>query len=188
MLYDSNSARLALGCMMIQPSLCLSDKYPLDKSDFESTMLHMRLYQAIVALAKRGAGSIGAMDIYGLCKNNAKVKAVFDANNLSDFIDAVKSLAVLDNYELYWSNLRKCSLIRSYDKAGFDIIALMKSWAIMRLSLHLSTSDFMSMLIERNMWLVAISARPKSNGKNLPIMAHLSSRHISIASCVDRWA
>lgn len=121
MLYDSNSARLALGCMMIQPSLCLSDKYSLDKSDFEPTVFHMRLYQAINALAKRGAGSITAMDIYGLCKNNAEVKAVFDANNLVDFIDAVKSLAVLDNYELYWSNLRKCSLIRSYDKAGFDI-------------------------------------------------------------------
>lgn len=119
--YDHNSARLALGCMMIQPSLCLSDKYPLDKSDFEPTVFHMRLYQAINALAKRGAGSITAMDIYGLCKNNAEVKSVFDANNLADFIDAVKSLAVLDNYELYWSNLRKCSLIRSYDKAGFDI-------------------------------------------------------------------
>lgn len=121
MLYDSNSARLALGCMMIRPSLCLSDKYPLDKSDFEPTMFHMRLYQAINALAKRGAGSITAMDIYCLCKNNAEVKAVFDTNNLADFIDAVKSLAVLDNYELYWSNLRKCSLIRSYAKAGFDI-------------------------------------------------------------------
>lgn len=121
MLYDHNSVRLALGCMMIQPSLCLSDKYPLDKSDFEPTPFHMRLYQAINALAKRGAGSITAMDIYGLCKNNTEVKSVFDANNLSDFIDAVKSIAVLDNYELYWSNLRKCSLIRSYDKAGFDI-------------------------------------------------------------------
>lgn len=106
---------------MIQPSLCLSDKYPFDKSDFEPTVFHMRLYQAINALAKRGAGSITAMDVYDLCKNNAEVKSVFDANNLSDFIDAVKSLAVLDNYEMYWSNLRKCSLIRSYAKAGFDI-------------------------------------------------------------------
>lgn len=119
--YDHNSSRLALGCMMIQPSLCLSDKYPLDRSDFEPTPFHMRLYQAIVALAKRGAGSVSAMDCYSLCKNNAEVKAMFDANSLADFIDAVKQLAVLDNYEMYWSGIRKASLLRSYSKAGFDI-------------------------------------------------------------------
>lgn len=81
----------------------------------------MRLYQAINALAKRGAGSVSAMDVYGLCKNNAEVKAMFDANDLNGFIDAVKQLAVLDNFELYWQGIRKASLLRAYSKAGFDI-------------------------------------------------------------------
>lgn len=121
MLYDNNSARLILGCMMIQPSLCLSDKYPIDKSDFQPQEFHLRLYQAITSLAKKGAGSIGAMDVYGLCKNNAGIKQLFDDNSLSAFIDTVKQLAVLDNYELYWTNIRRCSLIRAYSKAGFDI-------------------------------------------------------------------
>ena len=119
--YDHNSSRLALGCMMIQPSLCLSDKYPLDRSDFEPMPFHMRLYQAINALAKRGAGTVSAMDCYGLCKNNAEVKAMFDANDLNGFIDAVKQLAVLDNFELYWQGIRKASLLRAYSRAGFDI-------------------------------------------------------------------
>lgn len=119
--YDHNSSRLALGCMMIQPSLCLSDKYPLDRSDFEPTPFHMRLYQAINALAKRGAGSVSAMDCYSLCKNNAEVKAMFDANDLNGFIDAVKQLAVLDNFELYWQGIRRASLLTAYQKAGMDI-------------------------------------------------------------------
>ena len=119
--YDHNSARLALGCMMIQPSLCLSDKYPIDRSDFEPMPLHMRLYQAINALAKRGAGAVSAMDVYGLCKNNAEVKAMFDANDLTGFIDAVKSLAVLDNFELYWQGIKRASLLTAYQKSGFDI-------------------------------------------------------------------
>ena len=106
---------------MIQPSLCLSDKYSLDRSDFEPTPFHMRLYQAIVALAKRGAGAVSAMDVYGLCKNNAEVKAMFDTNDLAGFIDAVKQLAALDNFELYWQGIRKASLLRAYSKAGFDI-------------------------------------------------------------------
>ena len=120
MLYDPNSARLALGCMMIKPSLALDDRHPLDKADFEQ-VFHMRLYQAIVALAKRGCGTVTAMDVYSLCKNNAEVKAIFDDNDLAGFIDAVKQLAVLDNYDLYWTNIRCCSLLREYQTQGFPI-------------------------------------------------------------------
>lgn len=119
--YDHNSARLTLGCMMIQPSLCLSDKYPIDRSDFEQVTFHLRLYQAINALARKGCGTVTAMDCYNLCENNAEVKAVFDANSLVDFIDAVKQLAVLDNYSLYWQGVRRASLLTAYQKAGIDI-------------------------------------------------------------------
>ena len=55
MLYDSTSARLLLGALMIKPSLALSDKYPLSVHDFQSNTFHIWLYQAISALAKRGA-------------------------------------------------------------------------------------------------------------------------------------
>lgn len=119
--YDHNSARLALGCMMIQPSLCLSDKYPIDKQDFSQSQFHLRLFQAINALARKGCGTVTAMDCYNLCKNNAEVKNLFDTNDLTGFVDAVKQLAVLDNYELYWQGIRKASLLTAYQKAGMDI-------------------------------------------------------------------
>ena len=118
--YDHNSARLILGAMLIKPSLAINDKYPLDKDNFQH-QFHLRLYQAIVALAKKGAGSIGAMDIYGLCKNNAEVKRLFDDNQLTDFIDAVKQLANVDNFSVYWEAVRKNSLLTEYSKAGFPI-------------------------------------------------------------------
>lgn len=119
--YDHNSSRLALGCMMIQPSLCLSDKYPVGRSDFEQSLFHLRLFQAINALARKGCGTVTAMDCYNLCKNNAEVKNLFDTNDLAGFVDAVKQLAVLDNYELYWQGIRKASLLTAYQKAGMDI-------------------------------------------------------------------
>jgi len=119
--YDSQVARLCLGAMLIKPSLALSDKFPLAKQDFEPQIFHLRLYQAITALAKRGAQSISAMDCYTLCANNAEVKRVFDDNSLTDFIDTIKQLASADNFELYWSSVRKATLLREYAKAGFDI-------------------------------------------------------------------
>lgn len=119
--YDSQAARLCLGAMLIKPSLALSDKFPLTKQDFEPQIFHLRLYQAITALAKRGAQSISAMDCYTLCANNAEVKRVFDDNSLADFIDTIKQIVSVDNFELYWTGVRKATLLREYAKAGFDI-------------------------------------------------------------------
>lgn len=119
--YDSQSARLCLGAMLIKPSFALSDKFPLTKQDFEPQIFHLRLYQAIAALAKRGAQSISAMDCYTLCANNAEVKRVFDDNSLTDFIDTIKQIVSVDNFELYWTGVRKATLLREYAKAGFDI-------------------------------------------------------------------
>ena len=119
--YDSQAARLCLGAMLIKPSLALSDKFPLTKQDFEPQIFHLRLYQAITALAKRGAQSISAMDCYTLCQNNAEVKKTFDDNSLADFIDTIKQIVSVDNFELYWTGVRKATLLREYAKAGFDI-------------------------------------------------------------------
>ena len=119
--YDSQAARLCLGAMIIKPSLALSDKFPLTKQDFESQIFHLRLYQAITALAKRGAQSISAMDCYALCANNTEVKKTFDDNSLADFIDTIKQIVSVDNSELYWTGVRKATLLREYAKAGFDI-------------------------------------------------------------------
>lgn len=119
--YDSNAARLCLGAMLIKPNLSLNEKYKLDKGDFEQSTFHMRLYQAIVALAKHGAQEISALDVYNLCRNNHEVKQIFDQNDLSGFIDTIKQLANVDNFELYWLGVRRCSLLSKYAKEGFDI-------------------------------------------------------------------
>lgn len=119
--YDSNSARLLLGCGIIKPSLFLNDKYPLSKADFENNQFHLRLFQALVALARHGCSSASGLDIYNLCRNNHEVKQIFDQNDLSGFIDTIKQLANIDNFELYWFGVRRCSLLSKYAKEGFDI-------------------------------------------------------------------
>jgi len=121
LLYDSQSARLALGAMMIKPSLALSEKWPLTKADFQPQQFHLRIWQAVAALAKRGAQEISALDCYNLCKNNAEIKRVFDDSNLTDFIDAIKQISNVDNFSVYWESIRKNTLLRAYELAGFSI-------------------------------------------------------------------
>lgn len=121
MLYDANSARLLLGCLLIKPSLAISDKYPMSKADLEPVSFHLRLWQACVALARRGAESISSLDIYMLCKNNKQVEDIFKANQLDDFIDTVKQLANVGNFDVYYANVRRCTLIRAYKAAGYNV-------------------------------------------------------------------
>ena len=121
MLYDQNSVRLLLGCLLIKPSLAISDKYQLTKADLEPVPFHLRLWQGCVALAKRGAESISALDLYMLCKNNKQVEDIFKLNQLDDFIDTVKQLANVGNFEVYYTNVRRATLLRSYKNAGYNI-------------------------------------------------------------------
>lgn len=106
---------------MIKPSLALSEKWPLTKADFQPQQFHLRIWQAVYALAKRGASEVAALDCYNLCKNNAEVKRVFDDSNLTDFIDAIKQITNVDNFSVYWESIRKNTLLRAYESAGFSI-------------------------------------------------------------------
>ena len=120
MLYDQNSVRLLLGCLLIKPSLAISDKYHLSRDDF-TVDFHLRLWQGCVALAKRGAESISALDLYMLCKNNKQVNDLFKENDLSGFIDTIKQLSNIDNYSMYYDAVRKMSLLRAYQSSGFNV-------------------------------------------------------------------
>ena len=112
--YDANSARLLLGALLINPQIINDDKYPLSAEDFAPSIFHKRLFQAILNLAKHGAKSIECIDIYRIAEKNISVKELFDANNLKDFINTISQLINLENVELYYEEVRKCSLIRNY--------------------------------------------------------------------------
>lgn len=120
MIYDKNNARLLLGVLIIAPELALNEKYPLSKKDFECLEFHLRIYQAVLSLAKSGAKTIGAIDIYNLAKNNEKITRLFDENNLTDFVDTIIQLAKPENIDLYYGEVKKHTLLREYKNVGFD--------------------------------------------------------------------
>ena len=79
-IYDSNSARLLLGALLINPQIVNDDKYPLNADDFSPSIFHKRLFQAIANLAKHGAKSIECIDIYRIAEKNKEVKEIFDSS------------------------------------------------------------------------------------------------------------
>lgn len=121
MLYDNVNARLLLGALLINPQLLNNNKYHVNRFDFEPVEFHLRMYQAIVALAKHGAKTVDAIDINNLSSRNQRVKDLFEQNQMPDFVDTVKQLAKLENFDLYYEEVKKNSILRAYQSKGFDI-------------------------------------------------------------------
>lgn len=118
--YDEVNSRLLIGSLLIQPQYLNNEKYPLSKDDFKPCEFHLRLYQAINALAKHGAKSIELIDLYNLANKHREIKELFDDNDLKDFIDTIKQLTNIENFDLYYNEVRKNTLLREYQANGFN--------------------------------------------------------------------
>ena len=121
MIYSFNDAYMTLGCLMNNTDLLLTKKFPINKDDFVPCTFHMILFSAILHLASEGAMEIDEIMVDNFCKHYKPQYEVLEDNNFLEFISTVKELANANNYEIYYNNVRKLSLLRQYKEMGVDI-------------------------------------------------------------------
>lgn len=121
MLYNINIASLVLGCLLKQPSLLVQPQYPLSKNDFAPEQFHKILYLAIQRLYNEGVAEITEVEIENIVKNKPAYFEVLQDNNFYDFISTVKELSVIENYDYYYTVVRKFALLRDLKDNGIDI-------------------------------------------------------------------
>lgn len=121
MLYNVNLASLLLGCLMKNPSLLSQPQYPLDKNCFAPEQFHKILYLAIQRLYNEGVSEITEVEIENIVKNKPAYFEVLQDNNFCDFISTVKELSVIENYDYYYTVVRKFALLRELKDNGIDI-------------------------------------------------------------------
>lgn len=119
-LYLDNVANSLLGCLIQDPSLCLNDKYPLDKEEF-LVQFHRVIYVTINELANMGNQTINLMDLNEFLKPYESQYNIYLDNNGDSYIDTITSITDVDNYESYYNQFRKMSCLREYKDNGFDI-------------------------------------------------------------------
>lgn len=123
-IYNPTSVNMLLGCLLQDSSLVLSDKYPLDKTDF-CLSYQKFIYVAIFNLYKKGNKSIGFMELDTYLSKYPEQYEVFKdcggRGGVEDYIDTLLELSNLDNYEGYYNDVRKMSCIRDYRESGCDI-------------------------------------------------------------------
>ena len=114
-IYNPTSVNMLLGCLLQDSSLVLSDKYPLDKTDF-CLSYQKFIYVAIFNLYKKGNKSIGFMELDTYLSKYPEQYEVFKdcggRGGVEDYIDTLLELSNLDNYEGYYNDVRKMSVLR----------------------------------------------------------------------------
>nr|DAG87188.1 MAG TPA: DNA packaging protein [Herelleviridae sp.] len=121
MLYSSNYGALLLGCLMNNTQLLFNPSYPLTKTDFDPEPVHRIIFIATCKLAEAGAGSVSEVEIDNYVKDYPAQYETLNDSNFLDFVPTVKELCSLESFELYYTTLRKFSLLRELKEDGYNI-------------------------------------------------------------------
>lgn len=121
MLYSESDAIFVLGTLFNKPSLLDDDNYCLDKDDFSPKPFHRIMFVVINELAKRGVKEITYIEVNEFLQHYEEQYEIAKDHGLEDFVVTMKEYAHVDNFEYYYSNIRKFSLLRTLKKEGFDI-------------------------------------------------------------------
>lgn len=121
MLYSSNYSALLLGCLMNNTQLLFNPSYPLAKTDFDPEPVHRIIFIATCKLAEAGAGNVSEVEIDNYVKDYPAQYEILNESNFLDFVPTVKELCSLESFELYYTTLRKFSLLRELKEEGYNI-------------------------------------------------------------------
>lgn len=104
---------------MQKPTLLANtDKYHLTITDFSSSFERI-LFNSIQTLFSNGLKEINPIDIDNFLTSTAGLKKVFEQNNGVEFLQNAIEFSELENFDYYYSHLKKLNLIKELKKNGF---------------------------------------------------------------------
>ena len=120
-IYSNSVTDRLLACLIQDSTLCLNDKYKLDKSEFAINKFHQILYISIYNLACNGYHTISIMDLNEFLKSYESQYSVYLDNNGDSYIETIVELTDLENFEGYYKEFRKLACLTVYKQNGFDV-------------------------------------------------------------------
>lgn len=115
---NKQAIREMLGCLLQNPSLLR--EYKIVQNDFPETF-HKLIFAAINNLFKNGAETIDAVAIDEYLSHYETQYLIFTKNQGIDFLDKVQDMAIQTNAKYYFEQLKKFSLLRSYEENGTNV-------------------------------------------------------------------
>ena len=120
-IYSNSITDRLLACLVQNPTLCLDEKYKLDKKEFAVNKFHQILYVSIYNLACNGYKTVSIMDLNEFLKPYEAQYNVYLDNNGDSYIETIIELTDENNFDGYYKEFRKLSCLTVYKDNGFDI-------------------------------------------------------------------
>ena len=118
---DKTSILQIFGCLMKHPQyLSESDKYNLTPDDFYFKF-DKYIFIAIDSLYRGGALRIQPIDVENYLQTNGAASTIFKNNNGIEYLQDADSLSEEQNFQFYYTRLKKFNLLNSLQKQGIDI-------------------------------------------------------------------
>lgn len=117
---DKTCNQQVLGGLMQHPQYFSEvDKYNLSLSDF-STRFERYVFSALQGLYYSGAKQINPIDVVNYLKTDAVATSTFESQNGIEYLQDLQDFTSSDNFDYYYSKLKKLNLLRDLKKSGFD--------------------------------------------------------------------
>lgn len=97
-----------------------TDRYNLSLDDFYYKF-DKYIFAAIENLYRGGAKKIQPIDIENYLQTNGAASVIFKQNNGIEYLQDAEYLSEPDNFEFYYTRLKKINLLNQLKKDGFDI-------------------------------------------------------------------
>lgn len=118
---DTTAALQVIGCTIQNPNLLTEDgSHFYNEEDFTND-LHKVVFGAIFNLHQMGTNHITPQVIEDYLRNRPSSYGIYSANRGNEWVAEIASSADLDNFEYYYSRMKKMTLLRAYEEVGMDI-------------------------------------------------------------------
>ena len=118
---DTTAIIQTIGCVYNNPKLLdYTDKYIITEDDFDNDF-HKIVYGSIYKLHELGAESITLDAIGDFLSTRPKYQAIYEAQKGNKWIQEASLHSDNTTFDYYYGRLKKMSLLRAYDRYGFDV-------------------------------------------------------------------
>ena len=118
---DIASTIQVIGNIVKNPTLLeQEEKYWFIEEDFPEDF-HRVVFGTIFQIYKLGTSIISMDTIQDYLSTRPKNQAIFEANKGEEFLRQAAESAQISSFDYYYNRVKKMTLLRAYDKIGFDL-------------------------------------------------------------------
>lgn len=117
---DTAASMQVVGCILRKPDLIDDERYFFTENDFTSE-LHKVIFGTVFNLYQMGATNFSINAIEDYLSSRPTSFGIYKSAKGNQWIAEVKDAADLDNFDYYYSRVKKMTLLRGYEKAGMNL-------------------------------------------------------------------